>query len=144
MKTTDTPIIVEQLFNKSVKEVWQAITVLDQMTQWFFKDIPEFKAEVGFKVQFNVKATSRDFLHLWEITEVIPEQKLVYNWKYKDVKGKSYVTFELFEVRNQTKLLLSTKIVEDFDDAIPEFKRESGVAGWNYFIKDSLKGFLTN
>jgi uncharacterized protein YndB with AHSA1/START domain len=35
MKTKDKPIVVEILFNKSVKEVWQAITVLEQMTQWF-------------------------------------------------------------------------------------------------------------
>ncbi|RLD28148.1 MAG: SRPBCC domain-containing protein [Bacteroidetes bacterium] len=144
MKTTDQPIIVEQLFNKSVIEVWRAVTEQDKMVQWFFKDIPEFKAEVGFKVQFNVKAPSRDFLHHWTITEVIPQQKIVYNWKYKDFKGDSYVTFELFEIENQTKLVLTAKVLEDFDDSIIEFKRESGVAGWNYFIKDSLVTFLNN
>jgi len=29
-----------------------------------------------------------------------------------------------------------------FPDDIPEFKRESGVEGWNYLIKKSLKAFL--
>ena len=142
MKVTDEPIIVKQVFNKLINEVWQAITEVDQMTQWFFENIPDFKAELGFKVQFNVEAPSRDFLHLWTITEVIPQQKIVYNWKYKDYAGNSYVTFELFEIDNQTKLVLSTKVTEDFDDTIEEFKRESGVVGWNYFIKDRLKEFL--
>ncbi len=38
--------------------------------------------------------------------------------------------------------LLFFMAVEKFPDNIPEFKRESDVAGWNYFIKDSLKEFL--
>ena len=142
MKTTDQPIIVEQIFNKPIDAVWRAITDVKQMTQWFFEDIPDFKPEVGFKIQFNVQAPSRDFLHLWTITEVIPWQKIVYNWKYEDFAGDSYVTFELFEINNLTKLVVSTQVVEDFDDSIQEFKRESGVAGWNYFIKDSLTAFL--
>ena len=142
MKTTDPPIIVEQVFNRSAAVVWQAITNVDQMTQWFFKDIPDFIPKVGFKTQFNVQTPNRDFLHLWTITEVIPLQKIVCNWKYKDYAGDSYVTFELFESQDQTKLVLTTTVTEDFDDTIEEFKYESGLAGWNYFIKESLKHFL--
>jgi uncharacterized protein YndB with AHSA1/START domain len=142
MKTTDPPIIIEQLFDNPINEVWKAITVLDQMTQWFFDNIPDFKAELGFKVQFNVKAPSRDFLHLWEVIEVIPNKRIVTNWKYKGFKGNSFVTFELFEFENQTKLILSTQIIEDFDNAIPEFTYKSGIDGWNYFIKECLTAFL--
>ncbi len=142
MKTTDPPIIVEQVFKRSAAVVWQAITNVDQMTQWFFKDIPDFIPKVGFKTQFNVQTPNRDFLHLWTITEVIPLQKIVCNWKYKDYAGDSYVTFELFESQDQTKLVLTTTVTEDFDDTIEEFKYESGLAGWNYFIKESLKHFL--
>jgi len=144
MITTDEPIIVEQVFNRSVAAVWQAITNVDQMTQWFFKEIPEFKPIVGFKTQFNIQTPYRDFLHLWTITEVIPLQKIVCNWKYEGYDGDSYVTFELSEAQDQTKLVLSTKVVEDFDDTIDEFKRSSGVAGWNYFIKERLKDFLNH
>ena len=142
MKTNDPPIIVEQIFNRSAAVVWQAITNVDQMTQWFFKDIPDFIPKVGFKTQFNVQTPNRDFLHLWTITEVIPLQKIVCNWKYKDYAGDSYVTFELFETRDQTKLVLTTKVTEDFDDTIEEFTYESGLSGWNYFIKERLKHFL--
>jgi hypothetical protein len=31
---------------------------------------------------------------------------------------------------------------EDFMDGIPEFKRESGLAGWEYFLNKSLKDYL--
>ena len=142
MKTTDVPIVVEQVFNRPVSEVWKAITQTDQMTEWFFDNIPDFKAKVGFKTQFKVKTPSGNFLHLWKITEVIPQQKLVYNWKYKDFIGNSFVTFKLFNLSGKTKLRVKTNVIEDFDQSIPEFKRESCLGGWNYFIKERLLTYL--
>lgn len=69
------PVIVEQLFNKSIIEVWSAITEAEQMRQWFFENIPAFEAKEGFEISFNVQANGRDYLHLWKITEVIPQKK---------------------------------------------------------------------
>lgn len=144
MKHTDQPIVVEQVFDKPVDQVWKAITHHDVMVQWFFDNIPEFKPQVGFKTQFNVKAPSRDFLHLWEVTEVIPNKKIVTNWQYEGCSGESLVSFELFEQGQKTKLMVSTKVLDDFDDSIPEFRRESCQMGWNYFINERLSSFLNN
>ena len=142
MKTTDKPVTAEQLLNATKAEVWKAITELDQMKLWYFDNIPTFKAEVGFTTRFNVKAPSRDFLHIWKVTEVIPQQKITYNWTFKDCKGSADTSFELFEQDNKTLLRLTNNVIEDFDDTIPEFKRESCQAGWNYFINDRLKTFF--
>lgn len=144
MKTSEPPVIVTQNFTQSVETVWKAITEVSQMRQWFFDNIPDFKPEVGFQTQFNVKAPSRDFMHLWTITEVILNQKLVYNWKYQDLAGDSFVTFELTPIKEGTELTLTTTVIEDFPDEIPEFKRESCVGGWNYFIKQQLVAYLNN
>ena len=143
MKTTDPPIVVSHTFTNPVHEVWDALTQHNQMTQWFFDNIPDFKAKEGFKTQFNVEAPSRDFMHLWEVTQVIPLQLLVCNWKYEGLPGSSYVSYELTQNSEGTTLTVSTKVVEDFDDAIPEFKPESCQAGWNYFIKERLVAFLS-
>ena len=142
MKIIEPPIIVEESFNKSAEIVWKAITQLDQMKEWYFDNIPEFKTQVGFVTQFNVIAPSRDFLHIWKIIEVIPFQKIVYNWTFKDCFGSADVSFELFEIDNKTLLRVTNKVIENFDEDIPEFKRESCQAGWNYFIKDSLNNYL--
>ena len=143
MKTTDAPVVAHQFFDKSIDQVWSAITQLDQMHQWYFDNIPAFKAQVGFKTQFNVKAPSRDFIHLWEVTEVLPLEKLIYKWQFEGLQGESYTIFELEEVDNQTKLTLTCIVTKDFDDAIPEFKHDSCQGGWNYFIKDSLTKYLS-
>ena len=42
---------------------WQAITDLERMRQWYFPMLPDFKAEVGFSVEFNVECEGRNFLH---------------------------------------------------------------------------------
>lgn len=136
------PIVVEQTFNTTIKIVWSAITEIDQMRQWFFNNIEDFKAEIGFKTQFNVTSEKRNFLHLWTITEVEPFKKIVYNWNYKEYSGNSFVYFELFEEKNKTKLKVTSIVTEAFPKNIPEFEPESCRAGWNYIIKQNLKKYL--
>lgn len=142
MKKDKPPIVVEQTYNSSIENVWEAITNVDLMCQWFFENIPSFEAQVGFKTQFTIQTEERSFLHLWEVIEVVPFKKIAYNWKYQEYSGDSNVEFELFEDAAGTRLLLSHHVLEDFADDIPEFTRESGITGWEYFIKKSLKAFL--
>jgi uncharacterized protein YndB with AHSA1/START domain len=144
MKKNEEPIIVEQNFNTSVDAVWKALTEIDQMRKWYFEGIPSFKPEVGFETQFNVQSKERNFMHLWKVTEVVPLKMLAYNWKYEGISGDSLLKFELFEDNNFTKLRLTHQVLEDFPDDIPEFKRESGVEGWKFFIRKSLKELLEN
>jgi len=35
-------------------------------------------------------------------------------------------------------------VLEDFPQDIPEFKRESGLAGWTYLILESLQKYLAD
>lgn len=142
MKKNENPVIIEQDFNRSKIDVWNAITKIEEMRQWYFENIPDFKAEVGFATQFSVESGGRDFIHLWEVTEVVLQQKVVYNWIYKGFTGDSYVSFEVFGDEQSARLRLSCQVVEDFQENIPEFSRESCIGGWTYFIKDRLKFYL--
>jgi len=142
MKVSDEPIVVEQSFDNSKEEVWSAITELKQMREWFFDNIMEFEPRVGFKTSFALQSGERTFTHLWDITEVVPLEKIEYRWRYKEYPGISFVKFELNEKAGSTRLRLSTMVIADFPDGIPEFKRESGVQGWNYFIGEQLRAYL--
>ncbi|WP_411031840.1 SRPBCC family protein [Spongiimicrobium sp. 3-5] len=142
MKKTDKPIIVEEIYQTSLKNVWKAITEPNQMNQWFFEQIQSFKAEEGFQTEFLVEVENRKFTHLWTIAEVKLHHKIKYQWRYREYPGDSFVTFELMEENKKTRLKLTAEVKEDFPGNIPEFKRESCVGGWNYFIKESLKNYL--
>ena len=144
MNINEKPVIVEETFNVSIESVWDSITIIDQMRQWYFDNIPSFIPEVGFETQFNVKSEDRNFLHMWKVTKVEPQKLIEYNWKYKDYEGDSFVVFELIKQNDLTKLILTHRVQENFPENIPEFSRESGVNGWEYFIKGRLKEFLEN
>ena len=136
------PIRVEQKFNVSATEIWNAITEKGQMIQWFFENIPNFKAEKGFKTQFLVKNEGRKFTHLWEIVEVIPEKRIVYSWKYKEYSGEGIVSFDISKEGDGAKFRLTNLGLGTFPQNIPEFRKESCEGGWNYFIKQRLKTYL--
>jgi uncharacterized protein YndB with AHSA1/START domain len=142
MKKKDEPIVVEQTFDTPIDKVWKAITDPEHMRQWYFKDISSFKPEVGFETHFNVQSQERNFLHMWKIIKVDPMKKISYTWKYGGYPGDSFVEFELFKKENMTKLQLTYQVLEDFPEYIPEFKRESGLEGWQYLINESLKQYL--
>jgi uncharacterized protein YndB with AHSA1/START domain len=136
------PIVVEQTYGVPAEAVWKAITDKDQMRQWFFEAMTEFEPETGFETQFVVRVEDTDYQHLWKVTEVIPQKRIAYDWKYGGFPGESMVVWELSETTDGTKLTLTHSEQESFAQDNPIFSRESGVAGWNYFLGQSLKAFL--
>lgn len=135
-------IVAEQTFNAPVAVVWKAITDPEQMRQWFFEPMADFEPETGFETQFNVRCEDRDFLHLWKVTDVVPEQRIAYSWRYEGYPGDSTVVWELSETPNGTKLLFTHVIHETFPQDDPVFSRESGQGAWDYFVRESLTAFL--
>ena len=142
MRVDEEPVVVERTFGASAEAVWKAITEVDQMRQGYFDNIPSFEPEVGFQTQFSTRSGDRDFMHMWTVTEVAPLKKIAYDWRYEGYSGDSTVVWELSEQGESTTVRLTTQIREDFPQDIPEFARESCVAGWEYFIGERLKGSL--
>ena len=142
MNMNTNPIVVEQTFNAPIAVVWKAITDKEQMRQWFFETMTDFKPESGFETQFNVRCEDRDYLHLWKVTDVVAEKRIAYGWRYGGYPGNSTVVWELSETPNGTKLLLTHEGHETFPQDDPVFSRKSGQAGWDYFVCESLKAFL--
>ncbi len=140
------PIIVEQHYDVSKAVLWGAISEREQMIQWFFQEIPDFKAESGFETQFNVSTDERDFNHLWKITEAVDNERIVYDWRYEGYEGAGEVIFEVFDSGDGSGLRVTCNGIESFQAGeqknIPEFARESGEAGWKYFVQDALKNYL--
>jgi uncharacterized protein YndB with AHSA1/START domain len=126
-----TPIIIERIFNASVETVWEAITNLDHMKQWYMPALDSFKPEVGFETQFSIRHNEKDFLHLWKVTEVVRGRKITYDWKYEGYPGTSSVTFELFSEAGKTKLKLTHKGLETFlPESNPDLARGNFFQGW--------------
>ena len=127
-----TPVVVERTFNAPVETVWKALTEPDQMKQWYFDELTDFKPEVGFATKVNVHHDGTDFLHLWKVTEAVPNKKIAYTWSYEGHHGESLVIFELFPDGKGTRLKLTHSGLETFEgDKFPKYARGNFAKGWN-------------
>src|SRR6266516_1481810 len=133
-------VVIERTFNAPVARVWKALTDADNMGVWYF-DLKEFKPEVGFEFEFTVEHEGARYHHLCKITEVIPQKKIAYTWRYAGEEGNSLVTFELFADGDKTRLKLTHEGLETFPKT-PSFARESFMEGWTQIIGSSLREFL--
>ena len=135
------PFVIERTFNAPIEKVWKAITDKDQMKQWYF-DLAEFKPEVGFEFQFEAGDENQKYLHVCKITEVITGKKLTHSWKYDGHKAETYVTWELFDEGDKTRLRLTHEGLERIAEYGPAFARENFAKGWTSIIGTSLKEFF--
>jgi uncharacterized protein YndB with AHSA1/START domain len=133
-------VVVERTFNASIAQVWKAITDVDQIRVWYF-DLKEFKPEVGFEFEFIVEHEGNAYHHLCKITEVIPQKKIAYTWRYKGEPGDSLVTFELFSEGDNTRLKLTHTGIETFPKT-PAYARKNFEQGWTTLIGTELKQFV--
>ena len=136
------PVVIEQSFNEPVSTLWTAITDQNEMRQWYFNQIADFQPEVGFETQFEVDCEGQIFRHMWSVTEVEPEKRLSYDWKYDGIPGQSNVVWEISETPDGCHLKLTHSGGETFPQDNPLFSRESGIAGWTYFIQENLPAYF--
>jgi uncharacterized protein YndB with AHSA1/START domain len=138
------PVIVERVFDVPVQKVWEALTEIEQMKQWYF-DLPDFKAREGFEFQFyGGKNENKQYLHLCKVTDIVPGKMLAYTWRYDGYPGISKVSFELSREGNSTRLRLTHSGLETFGSSNPDFAKEEFTVGWTLFLNDALSEYLSN
>jgi uncharacterized protein YndB with AHSA1/START domain len=133
-------VVIERTFNAPIAKVWRAITDVDQMRAWYF-DLKEFKPEVGFEFEFSVEHEGMTYHHLCRVTEVIPQKKIAYTWRYKGEPGDSLVTLELFAEGDNTRVKLTHTGIETFPKT-PAYARKNFESGWTAIIGTELKQFV--
>jgi uncharacterized protein YndB with AHSA1/START domain len=137
------PVIIERVYNAPINRVWEAITDLEKMRQWYFPTLVEFEPEVGFETMFDVPHNGKVFPHIWKVIEVVPNKKISYEWKFGGYPGNSVVSFELFEDDDKTKIILTHSKLETFrGDLNPDLEVKNFAEGWTYFIGTALKEYV--
>jgi len=137
------PIMVERTYQASVKAVWEAITRVEKMQQWYFPMLEEFEPEVGFETRFDVSIPDKVFAHIWKVKEVIPFKKISYEWKFGGYPGDSLLSWELFPENEGTRIVLTHTGIETFrGDRYPDLSRDNFVSGWTDFIGTKLMEYV--
>jgi len=73
MRKNDDPVVVEQSFNAAPEIVWKAKTEIDQMRQWYFDNIPDFKPEIGFEIQDIAEYGKLKFVESSKMAVIAPK-----------------------------------------------------------------------
>jgi len=137
----NSPVIVERLFETTPDKLWKALTDNDELKQWYFV-LPTFNPEVGFEFQFyGGRDKDHQYLHRCRITEVIPQKKLAYSWRFKGYEGNSLVTFELIREGKGTLLRVTHEGLETFPP-IADFAEHNFKEGWTHIVNITLKEYL--
>ena len=144
MSNNAEPIITEVYYEAPLSIVWEAITQLHHMQKWYFEMLDAFNADVGFTTSFVVMVEDRKYTHQWKVTEVIPQQKIVYDWNIAEYDGASYSMFEVIDKGEKTQLTVTSVVTKAFPEGIPEFNRDSGVQGWKFLLEDKLTMYLSH
>jgi uncharacterized protein YndB with AHSA1/START domain len=135
------PFVIERVFDAPIERVWQALTNKEEIKHWSF-DIPDFEPEEGYEFTFLGEHEGVRFVHYCRISEVIEEKKLAYSWRYENVRGVTYVTWELFPEGRKTRLRLTHEGLENIAHAGHHYFRDNFVAGWNEIIGRNLMSWL--
>ena len=134
---------MERTYNASIERVWKAITDIDQMKQWYMPALSDFRPAVGFETKFTIEHEGNVWPHLWKVTEVIPNKKISYEWRYEGFPGNSLVTFELKPAGAGTHITLTHTGLETFrGDKYPGLAPENFNKGWTQLIGTLLKEFV--
>ncbi|MGV8091806.1 MAG: SRPBCC domain-containing protein [Mangrovibacterium sp.] len=134
-----TPLIKEFDYNIPIGKVWQALTNVDKMKEWYFPQLQKFEPIVGYKFQFD--DNSSEYQKEWVVTKVKDERTLAHSWAYKGYPGSSEVIFDLFVDENKTRLRVTQTDLESFPNH-PHFKRERFEWGWNNLLGQNLRHLL--
>jgi uncharacterized protein YndB with AHSA1/START domain len=138
------PVILERTFKAPIHIVWKAITDIDQMKQWFIKEMGSFKPEVGFETRATVQCEGKPSkVLILTVTEVAAGKRIAYSWQLEGKPGKSHVTIELFSDEGKTRLMLTHTGLESHQpEKYPDLSRTNYLQGWVSLIGESLKEFL--
>lgn len=136
------PLVVERTFDAPVALVWKVLTEKEHMKEWYF-ELEEFHPEIGFAFDFMAgPPDGKKFHHACKVTDVVPERRLSYSWRYLGYPGESQVTFELFAEGEKTRLRLTHAGLETFPANVPELAAGNFEEGWNYILGTALAGYL--
>ena len=134
------PFTIERTYNAPIALVWKAITDKKEMRKWYF-NVSDFKPILGFEFTFEGTNEDRVYVHLCKVVDIVEGKKISYSWSYKDYKGMSFVTFELFVEGKKTRLKLTHDGIETIAVNGPDFAKENFVQGWTHIVT-SLKDYL--
>lgn len=159
-------LVITRIFDAPRDLVFKALTDPKQVAQWwgpkgFTNPICEWDARAGGDIRVDMRGPDGNVYPMGGVfREIAPPERLVFTITaffdkesnpmlenlntitLEEHEGMTYVTVELFDEGNQTRLKLTHKGLETFPSGNPDFAKENFAEGWTYIVGTALKGFV--
>lgn len=135
------PVIVERVYQAPISRVWKALTNEDDMRKWYF-DVSGFKPEPGYEFEFTGGTETEQWRHLCKVIAVEPGKMLKHSWRYDGYPGNSFVTWELFDEGDTTRVRLTHEGLETFPSDVAGFNINNFKEGWNDILENMLRKYV--
>ncbi|NJB69886.1 uncharacterized protein YndB with AHSA1/START domain [Saonia flava] len=131
-------ITKEHIFNQPIDKVWNAISIGEELSEWFIK--ADFKAEPGYKYTFMASEEEGCTQITGEVKKADP-YTLIYTWIVQGTHTETIVKWELEPMEGGTKLHLEHSGISNYpkESAVTFFNNFNG--GWDNCIK-ALTSYL--
>ena len=129
-------IIKKHQFKSPISQVWNAISVAEEISAWFIK--ADFKAEEGYKYTF----THENTVISGKVLKSDPVYELVYSWIVGGTEVETTVRWKLEENSEGTLLTLEHFGISNYpgETAVKMFNNFKG--GWNSCV-ENLEKYLS-
>ena len=116
MTKSEIKLVINKQINAPVEKVFQAWTNPDMIKQWFgpSPEMTAHKAEVDLNVGgeylIHIKSPEDNSNHNvgGQYEQIIPNKKLVFNWKWEDGQERTQVTVDFHDEENNKTLITLT------------------------------------
>jgi uncharacterized protein YndB with AHSA1/START domain len=133
-------IVVDEVFPHAPETIWKTLTTGDLIGRWMMAPTG-FEAVEGQRFTFKTKAAGEwDGTIQCKVLEVVPGERLVYEWKGGHASNVGYgslldtvVTWQLSKVENGTRLRL---VHSGFDTPKNESALKSMGEGWKKVLQN--------
>ena len=129
-------IIKKHQFKSPISQVWNAISVAEEISAWFIK--ADFKAEEGYTYTF----THENTVISGKVLKSDPVYELVYSWIVGGTEVETTVRWKLEENSEGTLLTLEHFGISNYpvETAVTMFNNFKG--GWNSCV-ENLEKYLS-
>lgn len=136
-------ILKEVIVNREVQFVWEALTRVEKIKDWYFT-FHDFELIEGNRFYFYEPGDRKQFKHECVIKRFIPLQLFQHSWTFPEISsGESVLTWKLHSLGNRTKVTLIHEGIESFSDGGTALNLANFEAGWEEIVKYNLVNYLS-
>jgi len=132
--------------NINAEQCWKALSRVEELQQWFHKEIQDFEAISGFETRFKTEVSGKELTHILKVIVADKYNCLRLTLDFEEYKSFMNYSFFIFSDEKSTSIRFhfdNTAIFKLFRGEITEdYDFEYAIPDWETIITKRLQNHL--